>query len=471
MSFASLPFIFIFLPVVLVLYYVLPKGNWRQLALVGSSLAFFAWADAAHLPALIVLVLVNYAVGRLIDAFRDRDRKSAGRVVMWVGVVFNILVLIFFRYLGFFEDMWSAVTHHPLEWRRNIFFLGISYITFSSISYIADIYRNKLQPQKNLLDFSAYLIMFPKLVEGPIAIYKDFRGQLAGGRFDAAEFGSGIRRFIIGLAKKILLADTLAVAANKVFAAEPDQLGLGIAWFGLLCYSLVIYFDFSGYTDMALGVGRLFGFKLPENFDHPYISRSVAEFWRRWHMTLTNWFRTYVFMPLEHSRRRAKFRVQTHILIVFFLTGFWHGANWNFALWGLYFGILLAVEASGFGRRLKRAPVVFQHAYTILAVMLGWVLFGIRDIGRWGPFFKALFGANGLTGEFTLRSANILFYVPLALAGILLSLPVLSWLKKVEWFTPAVRRGLADLFLLAMFALAIAYNLANGFQPFLYAQF
>jgi alginate O-acetyltransferase complex protein AlgI len=262
------------------------------------------------------------------------------------------------------------------------------------------------------------------------------------------------------------------VAANRVFSSQPELLGASAAWVGLLAYALVIYFDFYGYTDMALGIGALFGIELPENFNFPYLSRSISDFWRRWHITLNNWFRTYVFMPLEYKRRRVKFyRIQTHILIVFFLTGFWHGASWNFILWGLYFGIILAVEASGWGRQLKKAPVILQHGYALLLILIGWVFFRLTDLQSWGPFLGALVGLHGWVGEATLRSMNILLYLPLIVVGGLLCMPLFSKLNQWVEQKQGLRRILLDLLLLGLFGLSIAFILSNDFKPFLYAQF
>ena len=472
MSFASLIFIFFFLPAVLVLFYLLPKGNWRRALLVFSSLAFFAWIDLAHIPLLVGFVMLNYGLGWLIGWFQAKEKSGWGKATLWVGMAANLAFLLAYKYLGFFGGILSQISQGAITVTTLATFFGISYLTFSGMSTLLDVHRESKQPEKNLLKLSAYFLMFPKLIQGPILLFKDYQADVGETRFNPDEAAKGIRRFIIGLGKKVLLADVLIVAANRVFSNPPELLGASAAWVGLLAYALVIYFDFSGYTDMALGVGALFGIKLPENFNFPYLSRSISDFWRRWHITLNNWFRTYVFMPLEYKRRRVKFyRVQTHILIVFFLTGFWHGASWNFILWGLYFGVILAVEASGWGRRLKQAPVFLQHSYALFLILIGWVFFRLTDLQSWGPFLGALFGLHGWVGETTLRSMNILLYLPLMVVGGLFSTPVLSklnnWVEKKQ----GVPRILLDLILLVLFGLSIAFILANDFRPFLYAQF
>jgi len=472
MSFASLLFIFIFLPAVLVLFYLLPKGNWRRAVLVFSSLAFFAWADLRHLPLLLGFVLLHYGLGLLIRRFQRKEQVGWAKTMMWVGVVGNLIFILIYKYLGFFGGILNQINKGQIEVTTLAAFFGISYLTFSGMSYLLDVHREARPAEKNLLNLSAYLLMFPRLIQGPILLFKDFQADLGETKFDPDGFAGGIRRFILGLGKKVLLADVLIVAANQVFSSDPELLGASAAWVGLLAYALVIYFDFSGYTDMALGIGALFGIKLPENFNFPYLSRSISDFWRRWHITLNNWFRTYVFMPLEYKRRRVTFyRVQTHILVVFFLTGFWHGASWNFILWGLYFGILLAVEASGWGRRLKKAPVLLQHGYALILILIGWVFFRVREIQHWVPFFGALFGLNGWVGENTLRSMNILLFLPLLAAGGLFSTPILRKLDQWVAERGGAARVVLDLVLIALFGLSIAFILSNDFKPFLYAQF
>jgi alginate O-acetyltransferase complex protein AlgI len=472
MSFASIHFLFLFVPITFLLYFLLSKGNWRYGVLVVSSLIFFAWVDFASLHFLLLFVIVNYLVGLVLGFFHTYEKVKITRVTMWSGVALNLLFLGFFKYSGFFTQIVRGLSGMGPSIVSPGLFLGLSYLTFSSLSYILDVYHQVREPERNLLKFSAYLVMFPKLVQGPIALYRDLGPQLTSKRLNPADLNYGVRRFIIGLAKKVILADSLAIAANRVFAADAQRLGAGVAWFGLLAYTLVIYFDFAGYTDMALGIGRVLGFRLPENFNAPYLSRSITDFWRRWHISLTAWFRTYVFIPLEFKRRRVKFlRQQSHILIVFLLTGLWHGASWNYVIWGGYYGLILALEASGFGKALKRAPVVLQHLYTLLIVMVGWVFFRITRLQNWGPFFGALFGANGFTHLETLRTLNILFYLPLLLVGIVACLPLGSILE-TRWIADLkIKNVLADLLVFGVFLLSLSYMLTNGFQVFMYAQF
>lgn len=473
MSFASNHFIFLFLPAVLLLFYLLPYHNWRNSILVLGSLVFFGWADPTHIPQLILFALINYILGILVGHFVLNGKTTASRAFMWVAVILNLLGLCFYKYLGFFGTTIETIAQVKLNIQTMALPLGISYLTFSGVSYILDIYNEVETPEKNLLRFTAYLIMFPKLLQGPITRFGQIKTELTvPQRFNIDNLMQGARRFIIGLAKKVLLADTLAIVANKVFGASLSSIGAGLAWYGLIAYTLQIYFDFSGYTDMAIGVGTMLGFKLPENFNYPYISRSITDFWRRWHMTLTSWFRTYVFIPLEFARKREKFlRQQTDILIVFLLTGLWHGASWNFVVWGGYFGLILAIEASGFGKKLAKAPMFLQHLYSIILIMVGWIFFRLSDFQDWGPFFKALFGGNGWTGRASLRTLNILFYIPVMVIAAILCLPILPKLELKINVKANFQRALMDLGYLVLFVIVICYLLSNGFTTFLYAQF
>jgi alginate O-acetyltransferase complex protein AlgI len=472
MPFASIHFVFLFLPITLFLYYVIPNRYWKNFILVYASFFFFAWSDPTHIPLLFASILINYLFGLLIDLFTGKNHSLASRITMWIAVIINILILGFYKYLGFFGDNIQALFKIELDIKTQVLPLGISYFTFSGISYILDIFRGVEKAEKNILRFTSFLVMFPKLLQGPITRFGQVKNELLNPHFVMDDVLQGVRRFIMGLAKKVIIADSLAIAANKVFDGSLSKIGADVAWFGLIAYTLQIYFDFAGYTDMAVGLGMIFGFKLPENFNFPYISRSISEFWRRWHMSLTAWFRTYLFIPLEFARKKEKFlRQQSNILIVFLFTGLWHGASWNFVIWGGYFGLILAVEASGFGKILKKAPRFVQHFYSIALIMLGWIFFRLTDIKDWGPFFKALFGGNGWTGLENLRSYRILYYIPIVILAIVFSTSLLHTLETKLQLKSGVARIIMDVVYLAVFGLVICYMLSNGFSSFLYAQF
>lgn len=472
MPFSSVHFIFLFLPAFILLYFVSYNHNWKNFVLIAASLIFFAWTDLVHLPILIASVLLNYYSGLIIQKLNTSEKTKASRWVKNATVVLNLLILAFYKYLGFFSELITSTGITGLQLKQPTLPLGISYLIFSAISYIIDIYNGSETAEKNLLKFGAYLVMFPKLVQGPITRYVQVRSGSERSKPLLEDLSNGVRRFIIGLAKKVLLADGLAIASSKVLGADLVKIGADVAWFGLITYTLMIYFDFSGYTDMALGLGQMLGIKLPENFNFPYISRSISEFWRRWHMSLTAWFRNYVFFPMEFKRRKVKrMRQQTNIMLVFLLTGLWHGAGWNFIIWGAYFGIILAFEASGFEKILKKIPRFFQHVYTIGLVMLGWIFFRLSSLSDWGKFLSALFGGNGWTSLVTMRSLNILFYIPLVFIAIVFSLPLFDFFAKKTYIKPKWVNALLDLGLIAIFVLSVAYILSNGFQAFMYAQF
>jgi len=471
MPLTSLTFLFVFLPIFLLLFYALPFTNWRNGILVVASLVFYGWADLTHLPLLILVILFNYAFGLVIGPLIAKKHPAA-RLMMWAAVLANLFALIFYKYAGFFVQSFADVANLTIEFEQKGLPLGISFFTFSAIAYVMDVYHGSESAQKNPIRFSSYLIMFPKLLQGPITRLGQVKNELNNPKFVPNEMIAGARRFIGGLAKKILLADSLALITDKVFSLDFNQIGVDLAWFGLISYTLQIYLDFSGYTDMAIGLGKMIGFKLPENFNFPYISRSITDFWRRWHMTLTAWFRTYLFIPLEFARKKERFlRQQTNILIVFLLTGLWHGASWNFVIWGVYFGLILAIEASGFGRFLKKLPVVLQHTYSLALIMLGWVMFRIPLVTDWKPFLAALVGGNGLTADVSIRSLGMIYYIPYPLIAVLFCIPLFFGIeKKIDQVSP-VGRLVIDLLYLALFVLTISSILARGFNAFIYAQF
>lgn len=471
MPFSSIHFIFLFLPLTLAAYFLVPKTK-RNLVLVLSSLFFFAWGDPTHLPLLLITIFLHYYGGIQLGRLVEGGKETNSRRLLLLLIGLDLLILIFYKYLGFFAAQLQALTHLPLNISARALPIGISYFTFSGISYLVDIYHEVVLPETNLSRFSSYLVMFPKLVQGPITRYSDVKDDLQAPDLTSDNLAWGIRRFILGLAKKVLLADNLLIVSNKIFTTDPSLIGSGLAWFGLVTLALVIYFDFSGYTDMAIGLARMLGFKLPENFNNPYQAVSITDFWRRWHITLTTWFRTYVFQPLEFKRRREKhFRLQSNILIVFILSGLWHGASWNFVIWGAYYGVLLAIEASGFGNALKKLPVVLQRLYTLLLVMGGWVFFRLADLTAWRPFFSALFGSNGWAGLVTLRSLEILYYVPILVIAVIACLPFVSKAETALLSQPARKSLLPDVAMLGVFLLSISSILFSGFEFFMYSQF
>ena len=469
MLFPSLVFLFIFFPIVLILYNLNRSTAYRSVILLLASLAFYTWGEPLFVFLLALLILYNWAAGRWID-----DKNASGgdaRLLTGISIAVNLLPL------GALKIATTAQFDLPLlnavraQFPNLSFPLGISFFTFSAISYLVDVNRGEIEAEKNLLRLANYMAFFPKLLQGPITRFEEMQSNLLSPRTTLPDMADGLRRFIIGLAKKVLVADKLALVADKVFGLPGSDMSAGLAWYGLLAFAVQIYMDFSGYTDMAIGLARMLGFTLPENFNFPYLSRSIADFWRRWHMSLMNFFRTYIFMPLEIARRKQKhFRQQSNLLIVFLVTGFWHGITPNFILWGIYFGVISVLESSFLGRWLKKLPVLLQRLYALLLILVGWVFFRIEDVSHWGPFFRALLGAGRPSGLNTARTLNILMYFPLLALGMLASTPLFKGLyrharenKLTSWLMDAV--------LVAVFILCTAVTVSGSYQAFLYSEF
>ncbi len=390
MVFSSLIFLYLFLPLCLLGYYLIQK-DYRNYWLLLSSLIFFAWGGVSFTLILIFSIVLNYFLGLAIQRNVDTHRGTRWLII---GVVSNIFILGVFKYTNFIVSNINEVlgwVSIPLIPQTSIILpIGISFYTFHSLSYLVDIHHGKTKAQRNIFDLSLYITMFSQLVAGPIIRYSDVWTQLRGREHSAEKFANGIERFIIGLGKKVLLANTFGIVADKVFALDPESLNAANAWLGMICYTLQIYYDFSGYSDMAIGLGKMFGFEFMENFNFPYIARSVKDFWRRWHISLSSFFRDYVYIPLGGNRGSVR-STYLNLFAVFLLTGFWHGASWTFILWGLMHGIFMILERVGLEKIIDRTWKPIGHVYTLMAVMFAWVLFRSETITVAFSFWKALF--------------------------------------------------------------------------------
>ena len=473
MAFSSMTFLFGFLPAVLVVYFLLPARcrQGRNIVLLLFSLAFYAWGGIRLLPALLASCVLNWA-GALLAAPGKPCRKAA----YGIALALNIAMLGYFKYAGFLVTNLNALGA-DLMIPSIALPAGISFFTFQAIAYLTDVYRGTIPAERRLGRVTLFMAFFPQLLQGPILRYDSFAPSLTDRRETASDAADGAVRFCFGLAKKVLLADALGSIAGGAFSAG-DRLTTSLAWLGAVAYTLQLYFDFSGYTDMAIGLGRVFGFSLPENFDYPYTARSASEFWRRWHRTLSFWFRDYVYIPLGGSRCSVP-RQLLNLLAVWLLTGLWHGAAWNFVLWGLYYAILLMGEKFLWGKALQRLPAALRHAYALVLVTVGWVLFRSSGLGQVGEMLSAMFGfaPGGVwSGEtvYYLRQYGweLLVAIPAAL-------PVKRWLQTA--LTERQRRGsrpaavtlvLAPKALAAMlFAASVVRLLSSTFRSFLYFQF
>lgn len=380
MVFSSPIFLFCFLPVALLLYYVAP-ATLKNIVLLIISLLFYAWGEAGYVSVMLVSIGLNYVSGLLI--FKYQENKFISTLYLLLSLILNIGILVYFKYYNFILDNIDSlftdvkISHNQQE---SIHLpLGISFFTFQAISYIVDVYRKEVPAQKNILNLGLYISLFPQLIAGPIVRYHDIAAQIKDRLHSIDVFSSGVTRFIYGLSKKILIANPLGSVADSVFSLSSDELTFSIAWIGVFAYALQIYFDFSGYSDMAIGLGRMFGFRFLENFNYPYISRSLREFWKRWHISLSTWFRDYVYIALG-GNRVPTWRVYINLFIVFMLTGIWHGASWNFLLWGLFHGFFITCEHAGFNKILERLWKPIQHCYLISVILFSWVLFRSEDI-------------------------------------------------------------------------------------------
>lgn len=396
MVFSSLTFLYIFLPAVLICYYLTPV-KYRNYPLLLASFLFYSWGGVSLTLLLLTSVIFNYLVGLLIS---KGLHSKTGKWILIMGIIGNLSMLAFYKYANFLVQninllLESANFTFSLTDPGIILPIGISFYTFQALSYLIDVYKRKAPVQKNFVNLALYISLFPQLIAGPIVRYNDIDLQLLNRKSTPEKFVSGIKRFVIGLAKKVLIANQFALLADTAFQIQTDGISTFVAWAGIIAYTIQIYFDFSGYSDMAIGLGRMFGFEFLENFNFPYISRSIREFWKRWHISLTNWFRDYLYIPLG-GNRKGNVRTYLNLFIVFLLTGLWHGASWSFVAWGLLHGAFMIIEKIGFDKILIRLWKPFQYMYTLFIVIMAWVLFRADDFSyAWG-YYKAMFSMRSI---------------------------------------------------------------------------
>ena len=467
MVFSSVAFLFSFLPLVLVLYYSVPVKCKNSVLLI-FSLIFYAWGEPTYVILMIVSIILNYGYGIWIEKADSRGQKKVA--VLTSAIVVNIGLLGFFKYANFLVGAMNSVLQTDFHLQPIPLPIGISFYTFHALSYLIDIYRKKERAQKNLYRLALYITFFPQLVAGPIIRYHAVAEQLGKRVFSSVQFAEGIKRFILGLSKKILLANPFGSAADTVFATPAAELSTGSAWVGIVAYTLQIYFDFSGYSDMAIGLGKMFGFEFAENFDYPYIAKSISEFWRRWHISLGSWFRDYVYIPLGGSRV-ARWKVYRNLLIVWALTGLWHGASWTFLAWGAYYGGLIMLEKAGLEKLLAKI-YPFNHAVVLLLVMIGWVFFRADDFGYAADFIASLFDFRGRIFDsqaLALLSMNGIYFA----FAIIVAMPIYPRLQKMQFGQPIakIRTAVVLLFDFFLFAEVILHLINSTYNPFLYFRF
>lgn len=466
MVFSSTIFLCVYLPLVLLGYYICPKKG-RNLFLLIVSLVFYAWGEPKYVFLMIFSILVNYIFGRLMD--KNRGRQKRMKLLLVLSVVIDLGLLSVFKYTDFIITNVNAIFGSSFDLLNIALPIGISFYTFQAMSYTIDVYRNDVRVQKNLIDFGMYITMFPQLIAGPIVRYADVQDQLADRSVTTADFSEGVMRFVVGLGKKVLLANQMGAVWSEIYALGGDVSAL-MAWTGAIAYTFQIYFDFSGYSDMAIGLGRMFGFKFPENFRYPYQSVSITDFWRRWHITLSTWFKEYLYIPLGGNRYGLA-RQALNLLIVWSLTGFWHGAGWNFVMWGLYYFVILFIEKLFLLKALDKLPKLFRHVYALLLIVIGWVIFASDDVSVLLPYLGSMFGANGAIGGmdvYTLLTKAALLVICCIAST---ELPKKLFLSAAGAMNEKAAFTLKSVLMIALLALSMILLIGDSYNPFLYFRF
>lgn len=478
MLFSSIVFLWIFLPAVLIVNGIISAIKFRDLSvkykvknafLLFASLVFYAWGGIYYLALMLSVIFINYASGLLLGRY-----ESHKKAILTISVILNLGILFYFKYFNLFISVVEKIGRGQagaFGLKEVVLPIGISFYIFQAMSYVIDVYREKVKPQRSLPRFSLYVSLFPQLIAGPIVQYGDVEAQLASRSESAEKFAEGIRRFCYGLGKKVIVANTLAVAVDDIFALDTNTFAAGVAWFGMISYSLQIYYDFSGYSDMAIGLGKMLGFDFKENFNYPYISMSVTEFWRRWHISLSSWFKEYVYIPLG-GNRRGMARTCINLFVVFLLTGIWHGANFTFFAWGIYYAVIIVLEKLFFLKLLNKNPIKpLNLVYTLFVVMVGWVMFNSSDL---------FYGCSYIARLFVFQRANVTVlnylsvrYMLVLAFAILFAGPVqTAFAKLYAKIKDSTAVSLVDwAFQLLILAYSIILILSNTYNPFIYFQF
>ena len=464
MVFSTPLFLFYYLPLVLLVYYVTPM-RFRNLVLLVASLFFYYWGEQAYTIIMLLSIVIDYTHGILVHRCKEKGNDRGARLAVASSVIFNLAILFFFKYWDFAARSLQVAGIGFMPVLNISLPIGISFYTFQTMSYTIDVYRGDARAQKNMIHFGTFVTLFPQLIAGPIIKYKDLDDQLGSRSHCVDRFASGARRFVVGLAKKLLLANNLGQLWDVFKATPAEELTFAGAWLGIIAFAFQIYFDFSGYSDMAIGLGRMFGFEFMENFNFPYIAKSITEFWRRWHISLSTWFREYLYIPLG-GNRCSKGRWLLNLLIVWAATGIWHGASWNYLFWGLYFFGLLILEKLLLNKWLEKLPPVFQHLYVMVLVLISWAIFALEDMSQLSAYLQVMFGLNRpplVNGQtlYHLRS-----FLPMLVIASIGSTPLVTKLwNRVE------SKMIRMLVLILGLILCTAYVVASTYNPFLYFRF
>ncbi len=467
MVFSSNIFLFIFLPLFFVVYFISRNRTWRNTILLLASLFFYAWGEPIYIFLMIFSIFINYVFALNIEKNTGKKKK----VYFILIVLIDVLIIGVFKYSDFVIHNLNIIFSLTIPKANIPLPIGISFYTFQILSYVIDVYWEKIKVQRNLIYLGTYISSFSQLIAGPIVTYHTIELELENRQENVVDFASGVRRFIQGLFKKVVIANNVAFVTDTILSFGPEDFGLAGSWAALVAYTLQIYFDFSGYSDMAIGLGRMLGFHFHENFNHPYIAKSVTEFWRRWHISLTTFFREYIYFPLG-GNRVSKLRWIRNVVVVWLLTGLWHGASWNFIFWGAYFCVFLLIEKFGFSKILSKAPLVVQHIYLMVIVIFGWVMFRIESAEGIVEIISAMFGAYGpgRIDFFVYTEVLQVKYIFLVTLGILCSTPIVRKIQD-KLNMSAIGKSVNDISVLSLFIITILQMQASNFNPFIYFQF
>lgn len=466
MVFSSIVFLYIFLPIMLLIYFIVPN-KFKNAVMIVASLIFFAWGEIRYIFIMLLLAVMDYVCGNKINKYMDNPTKK--RIFFFIDVGTNLLILFFFKYADFIITSINSITNLNIPLLNIPLPIGVSFNTFQSLSYIIDVYRGTVKCEKSFYNYLAYTMLFPQIIAGPIVRYETVDKELEVKNISIDNFSLGIKRFIVGLGKKVLIANNIGALWNTIEQGQISNLTFVLAWFGIIAFALQIYFDFSGYSDMAIGLAKMFGMDFDENFNFPYISKSITEFWRRWHITLSSWFRDYVYIPLGGNRKGFAKQIR-NILIVWFLTGAWHGASWNFILWGLYFGVILILEKLIILKLLDKCGKIFSHIYAIILILIGWVIFAFEDLQKIGAYFGAMFNiTNFVNNEALYYLRN---YGLIAIIGIICStMLVKKLLVKLDESNKIGIKIIEVVVYIGILILCTASLVTDTFNPFLYFRF
>lgn len=472
MVFSNLFFIYLFLPLNLILYYAVPNKTWKNVVLLLFSLFFYSWGEPVWVFLLMLTAFLDYTWAKCIEYFNLTGQQRRKKMALIASLVFDLGMLGVFKYSGFVVENINLLTGLSLPVPQIALPIGISFYTFQTISYVLDVYRGQVAAQKRYYKYLMYLSSYHQLVAGPIVRYSDVAAEIENRTVSAQDFSEGITRFCLGLTKKVVVANVAGSLAGNYLDADLASLSVAGAWFGVLLYTLQIYYDFSAYSDMAIGLGRMFGFHYHQNFNYPYIAKSVTEFWRRWHISLSSFFRDYVYIPLGGKYRHQNF----NICVVWFLTGLWHGASWNFILWGVFYGALLIVEKLGLLKVLEKIPSVFSHLYLLFLTLIGWTIFYTTDLGKLGGYFGVMFGLSGNAlsdPQLSITFMNNLFWL---IAAVLFCMPITQLVKR--WAqaqrSEGVRAGISivnAIMNVMLLFVCTAMLVGDSYNPFLYFRF